>query len=421
MSKKEYLSKAESPRLKYLLLAIIYLTFVSLGLPDSVFGAAWPQAYVDMGVAQSMGSLYSVVTGITSGGTSFIAGKLIRRFGTGSVTAVSVGLTVAGLIGISFAPDFIVMMICAVVMGIGAGAIDTGLNNYVSRNYKAGHMNWLHCFWGVGVTASPIIMSLFLRDGDWRRGYLTIGLIQLAIAVAVAACLPLWKKLAPPALPEESAAKAPKKGFREIITTRGVIAGILSLGFYCSMEFIVGTWGASYLVNAGGNTPADASKFVSAFFGGIMFGRLVAGFAAFRLKDKSLIRIGTAAALPGMILLAVRAGTVTDVIGMLLIGVGFGPIFPSVIHSVPERFGAEYSADITGYHMGGAYAIAFAVQFAFGFVATDTTFAIMPYVLLAFLAFMAVACEIAVRLTAKPPVAESSCGAHEEDVASGKS
>ena len=216
-------------------------------------------------------------------------------------------------------------------------------------------------------------------------------------------------------------AKAPKKGFREIIATRGVVAGILSLGFYCSMEFIVGTWGASYLVNASGNTPADAAKFVSAFFGGIMFGRLVAGFAAFRLKDKSLIRIGTAAALPGMILLALRAGTVTDVIGMLLIGVGFGPIFPSVIHSVPERFGAEYSADITGYHMGGAYAIAFAVQFAFGFAASNTTFVIMPYVLLAFLAFMAVACESAVRLTAKPPVAESSCGAHEEDVASGKS
>lgn len=390
-----------------MLLAIIYLTFVSLGLPDSVFGAAWPQAYVDIGVAQSMGSLYSVVTGITSGGTSFMAGKLIRRFGTGSVTAVSVGFTVAGLVGISFAPNFIVMMICAVVMGMGAGAIDTGLNNYVSRNYKAGHMNWLHCFWGVGVTASPIIMSLFLRDGDWRRGYLTIGLIQLAIAVAVAASLPIWKKLAPPAITEDLTAKVPKKGFREIIATRGVVAGILSLGFYCSMEFIVGTWGASYLVNASGNTPADAAKFVSAFFGGIMFGRLVAGFAAFRLKDKSLIRIGTAAALPGMILLALRAGTVTDVIGMLLIGVGFGPIFPSVIHSVPERFGAEYSADITGYHMGGAYAIAFAVQFTFGFVATNTTFAIMPYVLLAFLAFMAVACESAVRLTAKPPVAES--------------
>lgn len=403
MSKKENLSSTESPLTKYLLLAIIYLTFVSLGLPDSVFGAAWPQAYVDIGVDQSLGSFYSVVTGITSGGTSFMAGKLIRRFGTGGVTAVSVGLTVAGLIGISFAPNFIVMMVCAVVMGIGAGAIDTGLNNYVSRNYKAGHMNWLHCFWGVGVTASPIIMSLFLRDGDWRKGYLTIGLIQLAIAVAVAASLPLWKKLAPPSLPEESAAKAPKKSFREIIATRGVIAGILSLGCYCSMEFIIGTWGASYLVNAGGNTPADASKFVSAFFGGIMFGRLVAGFAAFKFKDKTLIRIGTVAALPGMILLAVRAGTVTDVIGMLLIGAGFGPIFPSVIHSVPERFGAEYSADITGYHMGGAYAIAFAVQFTFGFAATNTTFVIMPYVLLAFLVFMAVACESAVRLTEKKP------------------
>lgn len=408
MSKKEKLSGAESSFPKYLLLAIIYLTFISLGLPDSVFGAAWPQAYVDMGVKQSMGSFYSVVTGLTSGSTSFFAGKLIRRFGTGNVTAVSVALTVIGLIGISFAPNFIVMMVCAVCMGIGAGAIDTGLNNYVSRNYKAGHMNWLHCFWGIGVTASPIIMSLFLKDGDWRRGYLTIGLIQLAIAVIVASSLPLWKKLAPPALPEESAAKTPKKGFREIISTHGVLAGILSLGCYCSMEFIIGTWGASYLVNAGGNSTADAAKFVSAFFGGIMLGRLVAGFVAFKLNDKTLIRIGTAAALPGMILLAVRAGTATDVAGMLLIGTGFGPVFPSVIHSVPERFGATYSADITGYHMGGAYAIAFAVQFTFGFVATNTTFAIMPYVLLAFLALMTVACETAVRLTAKPRAQDDS-------------
>lgn len=408
MSKKEKLSGAESLFPKYLLLAIIYLTFISLGLPDSVFGAAWPQAYVDMGVKQGMGSFYSVVTGLTSGSTSFFAGKLIRRFGTGNVTAVSVALTVIGLIGISFAPNFIVMMVCAVCMGIGAGAIDTGLNNYVSRNYKAGHMNWLHCFWGIGVTASPIIMSLFLKDGDWRRGYLTIGLIQLAIAVIVASSLPLWKKLAPPALPEESAAKTPKKGFREIISTHGVLAGILSLGCYCSMEFIIGTWGASYLVNAGGNSTADAAKFVSAFFGGIMLGRLVAGFAAFKLNDKTLIRIGTAAALPGMILLAVRAGTATDVAGMLLIGTGFGPVFPSVIHSVPERFGATYSADITGYHMGGAYAIAFAVQFTFGFVATNTTFAIMPYVLLAFLALMTVACETAVRLTAKPRAQDDS-------------
>lgn len=408
MSKKEKLSGAESSFPKYLLLAIIYLTFISLGLPDSVFGAAWPQAYVDMGVKQSMGSFYSVVTGLTSGSTSFFAGKLIRRCGTGNVTAVSVALTVIGLIGISFAPNFIVMMVCAVCMGIGAGAIDTGLNNYVSRNYKAGHMNWLHCFWGIGVTASPIIMSLFLKDGDWRRGYLTIGLIQLAIAVIVASSLPLWKKLAPPALPEESVAKTPKKGFREIISTHGVLAGILSLGCYCSMEFIIGTWGASYLVNAGGNSTADAAKFVSAFFGGIMLGRLVAGFAAFKLNDKTLIRIGTAAALPGMILLAVRAGTATDVAGMLLIGTGFGPVFPSVIHSVPERFGATYSADITGYHMGGAYAIAFAVQFTFGFVATNTTFAIMPYVLLAFLALMTVACETAVRLTAKPRAQDDS-------------
>ncbi len=408
MSKKENRSGAESSLLKYLLLAVIYLTFISLGLPDSVFGAAWPAAYADLKVDASLGSLYSVVTGITSGGTSFLAGKLIRRFGTGNVTAVSVVFTVAGLIGISFAPNYAVMMVCAVCMGVGAGAIDTGLNNYVSRNYKAVHMNWLHCFWGVGVTASPMIMSVFLKEEGWRAGYLTIGLIQLGIAVMVALSLPLWKKLSPPATDDISVKCVRKKGFADIMKTRGVITGILSLGCYCSMEFIIGTWGASYLVNASGNTPADAAGFVSAFFGGIMLGRLLAGFAALKLKDKTLIRIGTAAALPGMILIALGAGTATDVAGMLLIGIGFGPVFPSVIHSVPERFGAEYSADITGYHMGGAYAIAFSVQFAFGFIAGATTFAVMPYVLMAFLILMTIAEEMTVRLASVNKVEENA-------------
>lgn len=381
------------------ILAVIYVVFISLGLPDSLFGVAWPVVHKDFLVPESFASVYSIITGVCTGGISLIAGKLIRKFGTPNVTFVSILLTACGLLGISFAPNIWVMMICTVVMGYGAGAIDTALNNYISLHYEARHMSWLHCFWGVGVTISPLIMAQFL-DGDggnWRGGYRTIAIIQFCIALLVIFSLKKWKKQDKTAdnIIEENT-ESNKKSVN-IFKIKGVITSILSQGLYCSMEFLIGTWGASYLVNSFAAFPDVAARWVSLYYGGIMLGRLISGFISIKADDKTLIRGGIITAFVGMLILILPIGTASFV-GLLLIGIGFGPIFPSILHSVPDRFGKEYSADITGFHMGGAYAIGFAVQLAFGYIATATTFDITPFVLLTFIILLFVANEITLKL-----------------------
>lgn len=365
------------------LLAVIYVVFISLGLPDSLFGVAWPVVHTEFGIDQNFASVYSIITGVCSGGASFLAGKLIRKFGTPTVTFVSILLTAVGLVGMSFSPNIWVMMFFAVVLGYGAGAIDTGLNNYVSLHYKARHMSWLHCFWGIGVTASPMIMSVFLGGevGSWRNGYRTVAAIQLIIALIVAVSLKKWKKFENEPLQENEQSKGKQK--MKILGNKGLISSILTLGLYCSMEFIVGTWGATYLVNSFSMPPEKAAVWISVYFGGIMLGRLISGFLSIRLNDTKLIRLGLITAFMGVFVLILPFETVSH-LGLLLIGIGFGPVFPSVLHAVPERFGKDYSADITGFHMGGAYAVGFAVQLAFGFIASAMTFKITPFILMAF-------------------------------------
>ena len=380
------------------ILIVIYIVFISLGLPDSVFGVSWPVLHTEFGVPESFASVYSIIIGVCSGGVSFIAGKLLRKFGTANVTFFSILLTAIGLLGISFSPNIIVMMICAVIMGYGAGAIDTGLNNYISLHYEARHMSWLHCFWGVGVTASPLIMSMFLNggNGSWRNGYRILAIIQFSIALLVALSLKKWKSLETGETQEENEQLTEKHSLIDILKLNGALTSILSQGIYCSMEFIIGTWGASYLVNSYAYTPDVAARFVSLYFGGIMLGRLISGFISIKASDNTLIRGGIITAASGIVLLALPLGSIS-VAGLLLIGVGFGPIFPSILHSVPERFGSKYSADLTGFHMGGAYATGFAVQLIFGYVATATTFKITPFVLLGFIILLFIVNETTIK------------------------
>ena len=382
------------------LLIVIYIVFISLGLPDSLFGVVWPVVHREFGVAESFASVYSVIVAMTSGGVSFFAGRLIRKFGTGRVTFVSVLLTAVGLLGTSFAPNLWVMMFFSVVMGYGAGAIDTGLNNYVSLHYKASHMNWLHCFWGVGVTVSPIIMSAFLsgETGSWRTGYRVIAAIQFCIALIAAISLPHWKDSESGGATAGDENEKNKKA--NIFAVKGVLTSTLSLGLYCGMEFLVGTWGASYLVNTFALSPDSAAKWISLYYGGIMLGRLVSGFVSMKTSDNTLIRAGIVISFAGMFLLTLPIGT-PAFFGLLLIGFGFGPIFPSVLHSVPGRFGNELSADITGFHMGGAYALGFLIQVSFGYIASATTFYITPFVLLAVAAALFTVNEVTIRTVAK--------------------
>lgn len=365
------------------ILVVIYIVFISLGLPDSLFGAAWPVVHKDFGIQESFASLYGIITGVCVGGVSFVAGKVIRKFGTPLVTFVSTLLTVLGLLIMSVSPNIVVMMLGAVVLGYGAGVIDTALNNFVSLHYKAQHMNWLHAFWGVGVTVSPLIMSFFLsgETSSWRNGYRVIALIQFSIAIIIAISLRKWRTVKENDDTKETSNEN-KKSFIEILKIKGVLTSLLSQGLYCSMEFLIGTWGASFLVHVHALQPDEAAKWVSLYFGGIMIGRIISGFISMKASDNTMIRLGIVTSFVGMILLALPLGKIS-ILGLLLIGIGFGPIFPSILHSVPDRFGKEYSADITGFHMGGAYGIGFGVQLIFGFVATATTFNITPFVLLA--------------------------------------
>ncbi len=377
------------------LLIVIYIVFISLGLPDSLFGVSWPVVHLELGIAEGFASVYSIIIGVCTGGVSFVAGRLIRKFGTGRVTFFSTLLTAVGLVGISFANHIVVMILFSVILGYGAGAIDTGLNNYVSLHYKAKHMNWLHCFWGIGVTLSPIIMSAFLGGGQgaWRGGYRVVALLQLTIAMVVLLTLKRWN--AEPVASADAADKTELK-MLDIFRIKGVATSILSLGLYCSGESLLGTWGASYAVNVFGILPEAAAQWVSLYYGGIMLGRIISGFLSERAGDHTLIKLGALVSLLGILILLLPIGP-GSLIGLLLIGMGFGPIFPSVLHSVPQRFGITYSADLTGFHMGGAYAIGYGVQLLFGYAAAATTFKILPFVLLLLIAGVLLANAVTLR------------------------
>ncbi len=380
------------------LLAVIYIVFISLGLPDSMFGVAWPVVHQEFQINENLASLYSIISGIGSGAVSFMSGFLIRKLGTPKITLYSTLLTAIGLLGISFAPNLIVMMLCSIVLSFGAGAIDTALNNYAALHFEARHMNWLHCFWGLGVTISPIIMAFFLNDGSsWRNGYRVVALMQLVIALGVAFYLKTWKKF------DLSHQKKLSQNNKEkekvnIFKFKGIFTSILSQGFCCAIEFLIGTWGASYLINTNSFEPDTAARWVSLYYGGIMLGRLVAGFVSMKVNDNNLIRGGIFAAFLGVLVLFLPIGAVSS-IGLLLIGFGSGPIFPSILHCIPNRFGEKYSADITGVHMAGAYGLGFACQLVFGYIATATTFKITPFVLLGFCALLYITNEIAIKKT----------------------
>lgn len=362
----------------YFILAIVYITFISLGLPDSLFGVAWPVMHSDLGMPVSYASIISIITGISSCLMSLFAGMLIKKVGTSRLTFVSVMLTAFGLLGTKFADSLWMLIVFAVLLGIGAGAVDTALNYYVSNNYKARHINWLHCFWGVGVVISPLIMSPFLQTADWRGGYMTIAIIQFAISFIILCSLPYWRKVEKKQCFVTSGETASQKtGFFSVLKCKGVKPSILLFAFYCSMEFLMITWGASYLVNTKFVTAALASNLMTLYYGGVMLGRLLSGFLTVWLRDRQLIWAGTVISLVGIVVLALPVG-IYSVAGLFLIGFGFGPIFPSALHATSYRFKGDVATYLTGYQMAIGYGAGFLVQLVFGYVTPYIGFDTMP-------------------------------------------
>ncbi len=337
-----------------LLIAVIYLCFISLGLPDSLLGSAWPTLYQELGVPISyMGIVTMIVSGVTIL-SSLFADRVTHRFGTWGVTLVSILLTVLGLFGFAYSPSFIWLCVAAIPYGLGAGAIDAALNNYVALHFSSRYMSWLHCFWGVGAIISPYIMGFALTHAyGWNNGYRWVAYVQLGIAAVLAASLPLWRKKT--ADSEENETTVPLLSFREKFRIPGVVYILLAFFSYCALEGTVMVWSATYLVDAQGMDEASAASFASMFFIGMTVGRFLTGFITDRLGDRRLIRIGMGVAFIGIVLLALPLGATLSLISLVIIGLGCAPVYPAIIHATPDNFGRENSQAIIGLQMACAY------------------------------------------------------------------
>ena len=380
------------------LLALIYLAFISLGLPDSLLGAGWPVMHTELGVSVSFMGIISMVI---SGGTivsSLLSDKLTHKFGTRTVTVASVLLTVAALFGFSFSGSFSMLIIFAVPYGLGAGAIDAALNNYVALHYKAKHMSWLHCFWGVGAIISPFIMSFALKNLNWNSGYRIVGFIQLAIALLLLVTLPVWK-----INKTESTADTKRVGLTAALKIKGVPFLLIGFFAYCAAEATAMYWASTYFTEVKGISGDRAASFAALFYIGITLGRFASGFITERLGDRRMILLGTGILACGITILLIPVQSyMTAFAAFLVIGFGCAPIYPCIIHSTPANFGAENSGAIIGIQMASAYVGSTFIPPLFGLFGNAVGFSVMPVYLLAFFALMIIMTEATFRITGKP-------------------
>ena len=380
------------------LLALIYIAFISLGLPDSLLGSGWPVMHAELGVPVSYMGIISM---IISGGTvvsSLFSDKMTRKFGTRIVTVASVFLTVIALFGFSFSSQFWMLAVFAVPYGLGAGAIDSALNNYVALHYKAKHMSWLHCMWGVGTTIGPVVMGAALSGGlSWNSGYRYIALFQIALSAVLFCSLPLWHKR-PDAAPDGTVPKA--LTLPQVFALPGAKEVMLCFFCYCALETTAGLWASSYLTLVRQVPAQTAASFASLFYIGITVGRGVCGFLTLKLSDDQMIRLGFAVLGMGIAALLLPGAQVFALAGLVLVGLGCAPIYPSIIHATPAHFGAQNSQAVIGIQMSSAYVGNLAMPPLFGLLANNITPALFPFYLLVFLVLMALMHRQLVRKTA---------------------
>ena len=366
------------------LLVVIYVAFVGLGIPDSLFGAAWPAMHPDLGVPVSWGSMVTMVTCCGTIVSSLSSAALIGRFGTGRVTAVSTALTAAALLGFAVAPGFPWLCALAVPLGLGAGAIDTALNNYVALHYKATHMNFLHCAYGVGITVSPFLMSLALSGGTWRDGYLEAAIVQAAIMAATIAILPLWSRVGRErAAGEQDEEPAPRAASPlELIRRRDVRLACLVFMASVAIEGLCNTWGTSYLVGARGMGAGEAAGMVTVYYVGVTAGRLLSGVLANRLTSKQLVGLGQAVTFAAVLVLLAPLPLAAAPVGLFLVGFGNSPLYPNMLHLTPRLFGRDLSQAVIGVQMAASYVGSLTLPPLFGLVAERVGFWLFPVALL---------------------------------------
>jgi len=375
------------------LLIIIYLAFISLGLPDSLLGSSWTVMHLDLNTSIEFAGLISMTV---SGGTilsSLMSSRVIKRFGTGKVVAFSVAATAISLLGISVAGSVWFILLLALPLGLGAGAIDVALNNFVAIHYKAIHMNWLHSFWGIGATSGPLIMAYYLAGkGTWRDGYATIGIIQLGLVVVLIITLPLWKQAGKGDYSDGEANKEFVSN-RQAFRIKGVKYAMLTFFFYCSLEMGTGLWAASYLHVERGVSVSDAALWTSMFFGGITLGRFISGIISEKITGEDLIRGGLLIISIGVLTLLLPLPVEAGMPALVLIGLGCAPIFPMMIHLTPERFGKKSSQAVIGLSMATAYIGILVMPPVIGLISGFLSLKVLPYTLVIFAVCMLIFSE----------------------------
>lgn len=369
-----------------LLLAVIYLSFISLGLPDALLGAAWPNMYREFNVPVSYAGIISMIIAFGTIISSLQSDRLTKKFGTGKVTAVSVGITALALWGFSVSHSFVLLCLWAIPYGLGAGSVDASLNNYVALHYASKHMSWLHCMWGVGATLGPYIMGAVLTGGAvWNTGYRIISIIQIVLTAVLIFSLPKWKKQSASGN-ENGDRKA--LSLKEILSIPGAKAVMICFFCYCAIEQTTMLWASSYLNLAKGIDAEVAASFAGMFCIGITVGRGINGFIAMKLTDRQMIRMGQGIILTGIIVMMLPFGKIVSLIGFSLIGLGCAPVYPCIIHSTPEHFGAERSQAIIGVQMASAYVGTCLMPPLFGLIANHISIKLLPIYLLVLLGLM---------------------------------
>lgn len=382
------------------LLVVIYLAFISLGLPDSITGSAWPVMQKDLGVPLSYAGIITMIIAFGTVISGLMSDFLTKKLGAGKVTAISVFMTAAALFGFSVTDTFLPLCFWAVPYGLGAGAVDAALNNYVALHYASRHMSWLHCFWGVGASIGPCIMSYCLTSGaGWHSGYRTISLIQIVLTAIIFASLPLWKNRSDS---EEQSDGGKSGGIISSLKIKGVAYVLILFFSYCALESTAGIWASSYLVNYKNVNAETAAKLASMFYIGITIGRFLCGFAADRLGDKKLIRIGLSVIVVGLILIILPVRSpMAAIAGLIVTGLGCAPIYPSVIHATPTNFGKENSQSIIGIQMASAYVGTTFMPPLFGMIAQRISIGAFPFFMLVLALLMIVMSEALNKMISK--------------------
>ncbi len=371
-----------------LLIAIIYISFISLGLPDGLLGASWPTMYEEFGVAVSSAGIVSMIISGCTIISALMSERLVNKLGTGGVTALSVAMTAAALFGFSVSHEFYQICLWAIPYGLGAGSVDAALNNYVAVHYASRHMSWLHCFWGVGCSLGPYVVSYFLTNGQsWNKGYFTIFIIQAVLTAILVVSLPMWKKNTNGSADDASESAKPL-GLKRTVAIPGVKEMMAAFLCYCAIEQTTGLWAVSYIVLSKGISAETAAGWGAIFYFGITVGRFISGFITGKLSDRQTIRIGMAIIAVGITVLFMPVGNIGAAAGLLLIGLGCAPVYPCMIHSTPMLFGTANSQAVIGVQMASAYVGSTLMPPVFGLIADNISITLMPFYVGALLVVM---------------------------------